>query len=394
MRRMNRIAVALSVAALCAAISSACSSSKEVGLRGDMRDAYSQARTLYGYVWSDELFSSPKSEKKIAEAIERLATDFHQAELDTPVEAFEPGFRIAISSQKDLLRDAALRFREGKKDYAQWRLRGMAGNCIGCHSRYQVPIDFVGDLPPTSTSTPETLLSKGEFLFATRQFDAASNHLYETAELFAKSRAGWQLQFRTLKLWLVIEARIKNRPAESAKLLESALAKADAPDAYRPILDAWAKDLRELSTGKQTRPVTLSDAEKLLAPLGTEPTVAFAEERLVPTLLATSALHEILQKNPAGNERRRGTFLLAKAYAAIPLDLFQPFEQQYEEITIRDFPHTDEALEALKLYERSLEQSLGNSDEPLPEDQTSKLTELRKLASPESRPVLESRNHA
>jgi len=382
-----RFAVAVVILAI---LGCAADNDKLPELHQDMRDAYQEARTLYGYVWSNDLFYDPRSEKTIAKSLERMSGNFHKAELDAPLEAFEPGFRVALMTQKNLLTDVSARFKEGKKEYAMWRLRGMAANCIACHSRYQAPVNFVGDLPSAPNQLPETLMSQGEFLFATRQFDKAGELLYQMAQQFSASQAGWQYQFQALKLWLVIEVRTKNNPGKSAEMLNQYLAAADVPPVYRSSILSWVQDLRALDKRPPSDRPSLTEAKRLLEPLSMESTIDDEERHLVTTLRATSLLHELLQGSPSVDEKRQGTYLLALAYFHIPLSLFEPFVDQYLEMTVREYSHTPEALSAVKYYEHRLRSGLGISGSELAPDQLKVLLELKKLAAPESEPVMQS----
>jgi len=384
MKRAQIFSVGLLLLLFAVAVAVGCANQPAAPLQGDMRSAYREARTLYGYVWTPSEFIAPHSEKAISSSLERLAGDFHNAEVDAPLSAFEPGFRVALAAQKNLLLDASARFKQGQKEYVRWRLSGMAANCIACHSRFQAPINFIGDLPQAEDDSPETLLLQSQFLFATRQFDKASETLFGIAKQFSNSEAGWRYQFDALKLWLVIEVRTKNRPAESAKHLEEYLQTSHVPATYKSTMENWVSDFRALAAASGAPADFIAEAKRLIAPLAMDATIFDDERHLVTTLRATSLLHEVLQNSPSVDQRRQGTYLLGRAYFHIPLAIFEPFQDQYLEMTIREFPHTREAQFALRLYEYQLQNGLGVSGGDYLPEQTKQLIELRKLASPES----------
>ncbi len=389
MRKLQILNILVGSTLTLSPLTTGCRGTEPVGpaLTQDMRDAYAATRQLYSYVWSDEKFYSSHSEKQISQLLLNLAKDFHRAEIDTPIERFEPGFRVALLTQQNLLKDAALRFGEGKKEYANWRLRGMATNCIACHSRYSAPVNFLGELPQVDEEDQQSQFSQAEFLFATRQFDLASDKLYKMADELSRTGRDWHHQLRALKLWLVIEVRTKNRPGKSADLLERYSLNADLPNQYKSTLDQWVFDLREASSQKgiSTDPVT--EAEQIIHHLEIEPSLKLDERHLVVTLKATSHLHTYLERETELDKRRKATLLLSLAYNHIPLSLFSSFTQQYLEIVIRDYPHSKESLEAFKAYEANLLGDLGaDGGGKLAPDQVNELKELRKLAYPEASP--------
>ena len=249
----------------------------------------------------------------------------------------------------------------------------------------------MGDLPVTDDDSVDNQLSQGEFLFATRQFDQASALLYRTAQSLSKSGSGWMNAYRALTLWLVIEVRAKDRPEQSARQIENYSRSYDVPTTYRPILSRWAADLRTPAAGGEA----LEKSESLLADFRNDTTFEADEMRLVTTLRATAMLHSLLEQSPSANARRRATFLLGVAYYHIPLPLFEPFAEQYLELCIRDYPHTPEAFRAFTLYQDRVYSGLGvTGDSGLSPEQERSLTELRNLASPGSKQLIEqSRAH-
>lgn len=374
---MKRMVAPLIFVVVIAAVAAGCSLGVPTSaeLRRDMRDAYTDARTLYGYVWSHKFFE-PSSEEPIAASLARLTRDFHRAELDAPSKAFEPGFRVALESQKSLLADASAHFAVGEKSYAQRRLRGMAANCIACHSRYQAPVDFIGVLPDADEASFGTLLAKGEYLFATRQFEKAGALFYELAQSRGESGADWQTRFDALKLWLVIEVRIKETLTHAAAGLKPFLSDATVPPDDRVSIKSWIGDLQLLASTYAVTSSPTTEAKRLLQPLTLHATRGEAERHLVTTLRATSLLHESLQSPPKKSDRREGMYLLARAYHHVPIAIFEPFVEQYLQMTIREFPHTAQARLALRYYEHRLSPSAVQKGA----EGLTQLDELRALA--------------
>ena len=211
---MNRALICIT-ALLLSLMFTGCSSPAPGDVRGDMRDAYGAARKLFYYVWAaPDGFSHDNHHEEIKQLLERLASDFHKVETSAGPLTNDPGFRVALYTNQRLLADAKERFVSEKKDYSLWRLRTLTNNCIGCHSRYAVPADFVGNAPPVAGESFESKFARAQFLLATRQFEAAGTEFFSLAESDKVSDAD---AFRALQLWLVSEVRVKTRGAAASR---------------------------------------------------------------------------------------------------------------------------------------------------------------------------------
>lgn len=355
-------------------------------IQPEMRNIYSVVSELYSYAWSPKRFRDSKSEVKIQKLLDRLAEDFHRVEVKAPLPSFEPGFRITLQTQQDLIRDARTRFTEGKKDYANWRLRGLMTNCIACHSRYQVPIDFIGDIPSSEDTSAEGHIARAEFLFSTRQFDESKKHLLDIIEAVDKAEAGWCYAFQALQLLLLIEVRVKDNSLKAAATLQHILERSRLTPYGKEILQAWIEDLEELAhqealSGQRPETLPLNRARALLAPVWKTSSIQDDDRHLVTTLKATSLLHPLLQQQLPAEDRRKATFLLSLAYYHLQIASFDTLKALYLEQCIREFPQTDEAQRAYLLYVDLIESmSMGSAGLFLETDQQQKLRQLRSLA--------------
>jgi hypothetical protein len=355
------------------------SSTSSPDLRTDMLDAYSASEKLFPYVWRPSMFNDPSSEKTIQALLDRLASDFHKAEGSGSQYAGDPGFTIALTMQQELLTDIRLRFKEGKKDYANWKLRSVTGNCVACHTRYKVRNDFLGAAPlPVSTSYQDQLAA-ADFLLATRQFDNAAEAYLTLATTVGSVAAGSAGALPALKQWLVIQVRVKNQGKAAASALEAAALKLRLPENKQRIIQQWITDLRiPLPNDAKSNP--LATAARLLG-TDTEPTLEESEMMLVPSLRATAVLHNFLESAPAGEERRKAQYLLAFAYARIPIHSFEALRELYLEQCIRENAGTAEAKSAYALYAQLVEEeSTGSGGVHLDQETRSKLTELNGIA--------------
>ena len=351
----------------------------EPTIRREMLDAYQAADELFTYVWTPEMFRNSRNEKKIEQLIDRLIVDFHNIEQRAPIEAFEPGFRIALTVQHNTLDDVRKRFSEGQKEYANWRLRGLSRNCIACHSRFNSPRNLLGSPPRVRDKSVDGRIAAAEFLVASRQFDAGSEELYELASDLLLTEGGLYEAFEALKLWLVVEVRVKNRGQYSAERLESLLESKYLPQEKAEVLRAWASDLGRLNRGaKDPDQATVIRARQLLVPVFREEAIPEKEKHLVSTLKASAYLHDILRTGLSIEEKRKASYLLAVAYDSMPIQSFDVFAPMYLEQCIREFPQTKEAqLSYQRLKTRTELDSTGSGGLHLDRGQQERLKKLR-----------------
>ncbi len=342
-----------------------------------MRDIYQVSSQLYRYVWSPSQFDSPKNRQSIINLLDRMITDFHRVETASLARTPEPGFTVALKNHQEALQDARDRLAIGATDYANWRLRGLMASCTSCHSRYEVSNDFVGDTPLVEEHSFDARLAQAEFLFGSRQFDAASNALFTLATSLSQSQAASLNLLRTLKLWLVIEVRVKNRPKVARERLEILIANGMIEGEMKSFIDSWITDLKKLEQPDDLSLSPLAEARKLLKK--TEANIIIDDDvhAIVFTLRATALLHSLLDNPLAPSERAQALLVLAKAYLHLPIVSFEVFRGFYLEQCIEEFPGTSEAKSAFQLYEKQLRSE--DQTPPLPSE-LARLEELRRLA--------------
>jgi len=346
-------------------------------LNEEMRDVYGQFHALFTYVWSPAIFTDPQNKQAIAGLLESLASGFHRVK--GAAEA-DPGFAIAIQVSQSTLADVSRRFNEGKIDYASWRLRGLAQNCVACHTRYQVPLDFIGSMPAEPDASPDSTLATAEYLIASRQFDRAAERLFTLAEKSAGSGESYEVAFDALKLWLLIEVRVRGAYGPAAVKLKSLLAVKPFPEQEQRAVLTWIADLQELM--KRPEPSDLiGEAADSIQSLKTDDTIAEKDNHLARILYATALLHKSLLKPLEADARRKATYLLAVAYYHLQIPQFEAFRELYLEQCIREFPKTQEARDAFALFDQEVRfRATGSGGTNLVPEDEDKLIELRKLA--------------
>lgn len=355
------------------------------GVQGEMRDIYGASKELSQLLLEPERFESPRSHDRVLALLDRLSSDFHNVERDAPVSSFEPGFRVVLMSQRALLRDARDRFAAGHKDYAQWRLRGLLSNCVACHTRQQVPADFVAS-SRADAATIEDSLAAADLLAASRQFEDASSAYMKVVRAALAGKASPSLGTEAMKSWLVIQVRAKSRLSTAADEIDEALLafakiRSDGPEELRSAMRNWAADLRALQSFRWgNRPV--DEAHRMMGEVLRENRRDVDSAKLPSTLLASAKLHELLEAGGlTQDQRRRATYLLAEAYLHLPVRSLEVFSELYLEQCIREFPGSNEAqwcyADLNSLIER---ESTGSGGTQIPPETERRLRELRGLA--------------
>lgn len=358
----------------------------ESSVRAGMQDVYSATTELFRLVWSPGALENPTNSPRVMKLLDRLAKDFHNIERDAPVQYFEPGFRLALQLNQELIRDARGRFAEGDRDYAQWRLRSLTSNCVACHSRYQIATDFLGDVPRSEDPSFEARFATAQFLVASRQFDEGTKELMVLARTMFSSPSGGLAGISALKEWLVVQVRVKQHFAEAATELSAILKGDNLSEENRELIGAWVGDLSSLSSRVVPAQRVLKEARGLMSfTRGDDGTFIFDEKNLVKSLRTTALMHEFLQgaqvQTANASVRRTATYLLALAYAHMPIRSLDAFPELYLEQCVREYPDTKEAMQCFLLYQDVVEErNTGSAGVFMDAETQQKLRELRTLA--------------
>lgn len=348
---------------------------------GEMRQAYGTTQELFSYVWSEQSFSNPKNHARILKLLSALNQNFHTVDNVSGHYKTDPGFEIALFSIETMLDDSLRRFEAGQTEYARWRLQALVENCISCHSRYQISDDFIGNEPMMEDSSLDSSFARADYLLATRQFDKASESYLALARRLSHSSAGSLSMLRALEHWLLIELRVKNRPAYAADKLSEFLGQSSIQDSSLDIINAWINDLRKIEQQKPPALGLFHEAKNLLAGLPIERIFDEDNRRVVRTLRATTILHMYLQGVRQESEQRQAVCLLGEAYYHLPIRSLEPFADSYLEYCITHFPDTDDARRAFALYDNYIEeQSSGSGGIFIDEEDLAKLKKLKQLA--------------
>lgn len=355
------------------------------GIVETMREVNGVHERLYSYVWGKDQFENPANKKEILNLLSDLHAHFHKLESSKTLAIKDPGFTITLSVQNSLLQEAQTRFEAGDYSYAKFKLKGMTENCMTCHSRFEVKKDFYGSMPLPVGTDFEDRLRVGEFLIATRQFDRAEDYLFTLAQEMSEVASGYKLALDAVRLWLLVEVRVKENFHGSASSLSALIDRPCFQGEVRDILSRWVVDLKALESNKSE---TLGDTRTVLNKVGKLLSSNLLERKLiednydfVKTARSSALLHSLLIRDLSGDERREALTALAIVYSRMPIDFLKHLAPMYAELVIRQYPHSAESRTVFSLYKEQFEfESTGSGGEHLSEDDRLKFEDLEKLA--------------
>ena len=221
--------------------------------------------------------------------VKKLREDFYAVSDEKIQLSSEPGFNTTLSMMNDLLDDGFHRFREGRKNYAFWRLRGAANYCITCHTRIESPLSFKSAGADLSSATD---FERGEFYFATRQFDLARKSFLRAAR---DPKAGFR-RMDALRKWLIVYTRVQPNPMGAIKELGEIRNSKVLSSYEQTEVKDWLTSLRRWQNeSKASKVKPLRRAENLVRQgIGMHDPLT-GHQSVVELLRATSILHKLLE---------------------------------------------------------------------------------------------------
>lgn len=374
--------LAVSAGLLLFALPLACSGSHRSGtVREEMDSVYIPASRLFGMVWDPSGFERSEQQREARELVNALAKNFHNVSNASDLRRRDPIISTTLDVTRRLLGDTSKDLENGRAEIAQWKLRRLVHSCVSCHSRTVPSRDFVGAMPVEEPKNFDSGLNVVEFLIASRQFDRAAGILERLAQTAVSDPGHAGRLVPVLRLWLLLEIRTLDRPAEAAERLTELAKSPHIAFAERQLLQHWVEVLKVPVPASDT--VSAVDrAETLLVPIRKNVEITADDWHLVTTVQGSKILHQLIESHqlPEG-ANARANFLLALSYQHMNIAAFEGLRDVFLERCIRAFPGTPEAREAYRLYEWNIRQaSTGSGGLHLDESDRRVLEELSKIA--------------
>lgn len=365
---------------------SSCGSFNDSSIVKDtMREVNGIHERLFSYVWSKGQFEDPSNKDEILSLMSDLRGHFDKLKTKDVLAKRDPSFLTTIEVEENLIKEAYDKFNLGELAYAKYQLKGMTENCITCHSRFEVASDFYGKMPLPEGTDFEDRLRVGEFLVATRQFSRAEEYLLNLAMELSELTSGSKLSLDAIKLWLLVEVRVKEHFHGSASSLSAMIDKPAFQGEDRDLLSKWVVDLQTLqvkSIKGQSSEQVLMEVNKILQPDKVYSTLREYDLNFVNTARSSSLLHELLLVDLSAGDRKAVLTNLAVVYSRMPLNFLKHLAPMYEELVIRTYPHTKEARLAYQLFKQQFEfNHTGSGGEVLSSEDKSRVEELGDLSN-------------
>lgn len=345
-------------------------------VKAQMHRAFAAYKELQRYLLSEEQFTKPENEETISKLLSDMRGGFRTVGAVPNIYRDEPGFESTLTVINDMLDDAINRFNEGKRGYAFWRLRKSSTYCVTCHTRYEVKVDFY---PGESELSGLNEFQRAEYYLASRQFEKARS------SYLAIAQSGDQRFERddALRRILMIDTRVHPDPDRTIADFQKLQSNGKFSPAENEEISWWLKSLLRWKNESKGTLAPVAHAERLIQqgissydPLG-------GRMGEVELLRATALLHQALDqgKKLKPESRRQALYLLGVAYTKLPQFFVDDLPGLFLEQCIREFPNTEDARRAFKLYrEVTILEYTGSSGTRVPDDVKLHLDELQALA--------------
>lgn len=345
-------------------------------LPAEMQEVYRAFRALQPYLLKREEFFDKANEQEISKQLNVLSSQFHKVQEYHLKDSTDPGFANTLKVVNETIDDSKNRFNEGKKGYALWRLRTTSTNCINCHSRFAVAMDF--DDPDLSVAGMSSY-ERGELYFATRQFEKAKEAFVTTV----KDPEQPMFRLPALRKWLIISTRVDPNPRVAITELTRIRSQAKLTQFEDEEVQGWLESLHRWEGEGALKVSPIAKAENLVRQgLGMNDPL-MNKKGSVELLRATAMLHKLLDRNNSLTplEYQEVLYLLGLAYSELPFFFDSEYAEMFLEQCIREYPGTDYAKRSYGIYKRLVTLDYtGSGGTRFPDEVYQLLNELHDLA--------------
>lgn len=350
-----------------------------------MQQMYQSLSELLTLVASDPLYNDVKNKKKIETEVEHFTKLTHELN-EKSKNAFDNDATLPFVSGLLMKRanQALFELKNNQRDQARILLKSLPGYCITCHSRNGSGPQFTA-LPMEPTQSLVSSFEKGEFYFATRQYDRAMDEfkkIISDETISASMNYNWE---RSVYRALTISVRVKNDPTLTKDLIQNILKMKNAPASLLSDAQAWKKTTEEWLSENQSQKLTdemmLEKALKLMGKAKEIQKYPMDRTADVYYLRASAIAHEILQKYPKGKKVGDALLLVGISYEVLAPLKSENLHDFYYESCIREVPHSiTSELCYLRMEQSLISGFTGSRGTDVPEEVRTRLTELRKLS--------------
>lgn len=348
----------------------------------EMNKAFNALVDLIPYMSDRKLFmekeSAPVVEKKLAE----LQSAFKLAGHDKLIKSdlFAPSYALINENIQSTIDS----FKNGKKDYAHWRLKEITAHCLDCHTK----------LPPSYSSSfqdGDLVIDRSKFKdsynlglaqFIVRRYVDAKNSFKDSfnEKVIKKEYSNILLPIKQLVL---IDTKVEKNPDDLKVTLTKYLSRKDLPDDVRNELKLWLERVDHwrgkglLTKGLQSDKDVDQLITKELRPLR-EKTLDSGNE--IDLLFSSGLLSNYLFENTLTKKAPEIDFWLGWMEKYLQRENYFGSGDLFLKQCIRKYASHPIAKECFKEYKESVIFDFsGSGGTDIPPDAQKELEELRKL---------------
>ena len=345
-----------------------------------MQDFLVTLTALKAYISSDAEFINQKNYASILKGLKELSTAAKNTKHDPKL--LQENFKFSRQVLEDHLVETERVFGTGNKIYARWMMNSTLGICVSCHS--QIPTNSRQKSPFLVSKVYSSDFYQADFLFATRDFEGASQIYRKLIKDYPKSGANFERLELSVGRELSYCLRIKRQLPVCRERIKDFLKNKELPESISKRLNGWDGQLAkwseiELPNPKSTKEAEINKfAEVNLSSEAYQTAGSFAEKKVISYLLVSGILFEYLQSHPLGANEPDILYWLAKTDRELNNTFFYSLADLYLRECILKFPAHPTAL---KCYDEYKEEMIlgytGSSGVNIPADVSDDLKQLK-----------------
>lgn len=346
--------------------------SSQAPIREEMSGLFMVTSEILPLVLDKQKFESKKNAKIIrAQMLKLKALSEKMASKSKRFEDSDPSIRFVSERFAEDINYAIDIWDKGGTDVTRGVLRNVTDYCITCHTRTSKGAHFNSAyLPKGFASMP--LLSRAEYLAATRQFDEALKlyeHILSDRPLAQLNPGAWA---ESVRKTLAISVRVKDSPHLALEMISRVQ---DSPESVLPAMTAEIAEWRVAAKAwiaEKPKALENDDAKRAEASrLLKEAEIAERKVKgagLIQNLRASAILHELLSRTQGGEGYQELLFMAGNMANSLKGLNLWTMQDAYFERCIRIDPNSSLAKKCYDNYESSLLRSYGASSKAnLPE---------------------------
>lgn len=340
----------------------------------EMNEAFSALVEIIPYMNSEKDFTEKTNERVITEKLTLIKTAFKKAKHDNLLknDLFAPSY-LLINEHIDGTLEA---FKQGKKNYALWRLKETSSLCIDCHTR--MPLDHSPSFNPEHYTIDTTRLTNrydlGMAQLIVRRYTDAKKSFIQDIEMKLKDKKDIDL-IDPFKQILLIEMKVFKDPKDLLSFLGPYIDRKDIPQGVKTQLIEWRNDLKnpllksEILNDHQMNNFIKNDLSR------------FSEDTQdVKLLYGSGIISRYLFNNPSSKLAPEISYWMGWIEKRLKRENFFSSGDLFLKQCIKRYPKNPVAKKCLAEYEESIHfEFSGSSGLHIPPEILKELESLKKL---------------